>query len=123
TSSRAARLHRQGTIVQGAARYRAASADRLVTVLDPWGVKCQVVDVAVVNKPRPLSEEDAKTWVGLGFGKSKPGADNPVANTGFAVPGDVILLGSPEDNGLIKFLNDNKFLPYAPKTGAFPGAG
>jgi hypothetical protein len=120
---RFARLHRQVTIVKGTAPYHAAAAGRLVKALDPWGVKCQVVDVAAVNKPRPLSEEEAKTWVGIGFGKSKPGADNPVANTGFAVQGHVILLGNPEDNALIKFLNDNKFLPYAPKAGAFPGAG
>jgi hypothetical protein len=120
---RFARLHRQVTIVKGAAPYHAAAAQRLVKILDPWGVKCRVVDVAAVNKPRPLTEEEAKTWIGIGVGKSKPGADNPVANAGFAVPGDAILLGSPEDNGLIKFLNDNKFLPYAPKTGVFPGAG
>ena len=42
---------------------------------------------------------------------------------GFAVQGDVILLGNPEDNAIIKFLGDNKFLPYVPKAGRFPGAG
>jgi hypothetical protein len=120
---RFARLHRQVTIVKGSAPYHAAAAERLTKILDPWGVKCQVVDGATVAKPRPLTEAEAKTWVGLGFGRSKPGTENPVAETGFAVDGDVILLGGPEDNPLTKFLNDNKFLPYAPKAGAFPGVG
>ena len=120
---RFARLHRQVTIVKGTALYHAAAAERLVKILDPWGVKCQVVDAATAGKARTLTEEEAKTWVGLGFGKAKPGADNPVSQVGFAVQGDVILLGNPEDNTLIKYLNDNKFLPYAPKAGTFPGAG
>jgi len=120
---RFARLHRQVTIVKGTAPYHAAAAERLTKILDPWGVKCQVVDVATAGKARTLTEEEAKTWVGLGFGRVKPGADNPPAQVGFAVQGDVILLGNPEDNVIIKYLNENKYLPYAPKAGAFPGTG
>ena len=32
----------------------------------------------------------------------------------FAVRGPVILLGTPEDHAIIKFLRDEKFLPYVP---------
>ncbi|HEX5270571.1 MAG TPA: hypothetical protein VFW33_08805, partial [Gemmataceae bacterium] len=120
---RFARLHRNVTIVKGTAPYHAAAAERLVKILDPWCVKCQVTDVATAGKARTITEEEAKTWVGLGFGRVKPGADNPPSQVGFAVQGDVILLGSPEDNAIIKYLAENKFLPYAPKAGAFPGVG
>ncbi len=120
---RFARLHRQVTIVKGTAPYHAEAAERLKKILDPWGVKCTIVDVATASKPRTLTEDEAKTWVGLGFGRVKPGADNPPSHVGFAVSGDVILLGNPEDNALVKFLNDNKFLPYTPKSGVFPGVG
>jgi hypothetical protein len=120
---RFARLHRNVTVVKGTSPYHAAAAERLTKILDPWGVKCQVVDVATAGKARTLTEEEAKTWVGIGFGKVKPGAGNPPSQVGFTVQGPVILLGNPEDNVIIKYLNDNKFLPYAPKAGAFPGAG
>jgi hypothetical protein len=76
--------------------------------------------MATASKPRSLTEEEAKTWVGLGFGKVKPDADNPVSQVGFAVQGHVILLGNPEDNAIIKYLADNTFLPYAPKGDVFP---
>jgi hypothetical protein len=42
---------------------------------------------------------------------------------GFNVSGPVILLGSPEDNPLIKFLQAEKFLPYQAAPGVFPGPG
>jgi hypothetical protein len=120
---RFARLHRHVTIVKGTAPYHAAAAERLTKILEPWGVKCQVVDTTTAGKARTLTEDEAKTWVGLGFGRVKAGADNPPAQVGFAVQGDVILLGNPEDNVIIKYLNENKFLPYAPKAGSFPGTG
>jgi hypothetical protein len=120
---RFARLHRSVTVVKGTSAYHADAAERLKKILDPWGVKCQIVDVATAGKARTLTEDEAKTWVGIGFGKVKPGDGNPPSHVGFAVQGDVILLGNPEDNVIIKYLNDNKFLPYAPKAGSFPGAG
>jgi hypothetical protein len=120
---RFARLQRQVTIVKGTSAYHAEAAERLKKILDPWGVKCQVVDVAAAGKARTITEEEAKTWVGIGFGRVKPGDGNPVAQVGFAVQGHVILLGNPEDNAIIKYLSEQKFLPYAPKAGAFPGAG
>jgi hypothetical protein len=120
---RFARLHRNVTIVTGKAPYHAATAERLTKILAPWGVKCQTVDVATAGKARTLTEEEAKTWVGIGFGRVKPGDANPPSQVGFAVQGDVILLGNPEDNAIVKYLTESKFLPYAPKAGAFPGAG
>jgi hypothetical protein len=35
----------------------------------------------------------------------------------------VILLGNPEDNPIIKFLHEQRFLPYSPRVGIFPGPG
>src|SRR5439155_5887644 len=40
---------------------------------------------------------------------------------GFAVKGPVILLGTPEDNPIIKFLLEERFLPYRPERSTFPG--
>src|SRR5262249_32261125 len=41
---------------------------------------------------------------------------------GFAVQGPVILLGNAEDNPIIKYLLTERFLPYKPDAGVFPGA-
>jgi hypothetical protein len=120
---RFARLHRSVTVVKGTAPYHAAAAERLVKILDPWGVKCQVVDVATAGKARTLTDEEYRTWIGIHPGRLERGTGNSPAQVGFAVQGDVILLGNPEDNAIIKFLADNKFLPYAPKAGVSPGIG
>ena len=123
---RFARVNHAVTIVKGTSDYNAAAAERLQKILAPWGVKCTIVNAADVNKPRALTEDEAKTWVGMtytGSGAIKPGDGNPLTVAGFAIDGPVILLGTPEDNPLIKFLLDQKFLPYAPKAGEFPGAG
>jgi hypothetical protein len=120
---RFARLHRSVTIVKGTASYHTAAAERLVKILDPWGVKCQVTDVATAGKARTLTDDEYKTWIGLHPGRLERGSGNSPAQVGFAVQGDVILLGNPEDNAIIKYLGENQFLPYAPKAGVFPGAG
>jgi hypothetical protein len=120
---RFARLHRGVTIVKGTAPYHAAAAARLTTILEPWGVRCRTVEQGEAAKSRRLSEEEAKTWIGLAPSKAKPGAENPPAVSGFAVEGDVILLGSPDDNALVKFLAENRFLPYLPHKDTFPGPG
>jgi hypothetical protein len=120
---RFARLHRDVTIVKGTSPYHAAAAERLSKILSPWGVRCSVVDVASAGKARPLSAEEAPTWIGLVPGRAKAGAGNPPNVAGFAVRGHAILLGSAEDNAIIKYLLENKFLPYAPKAGVLPGVG
>jgi hypothetical protein len=123
---RFARVHHAVTIVTGASDYHVAAAQRLQTILRPWGVRSTIVSAADVNKPRPLTEEEAPTWVGLAYassGQIKPGADNPVQFVGFAIDGPVILLGTPEDNPLIAHLQAHRFLPYPAKPNVFPGAG
>jgi len=119
------RAHTRVTIVKGSAPYHQAAAERLVRILKPWNVTCTVVNAADVNKPRSLSKQEALTWVGLDFagkGQIKPGDKNAPALAGFAVEDPVILLGAPEDNPLIKFLKDQRFLPYEPGKD-LPGAG
>jgi hypothetical protein len=116
------REHYKVTVVKGAGDYDAA-AQRLVKILNPWNVEATVVKAADVNKPRPLSAEEALTWAGLNPSKAQPGDKNDPSVVGFVVQGPVILLGTPEDNPLIKSLLDWKFLPYVPKSGEFPGPG
>jgi hypothetical protein len=121
---RFARTYQEVTIVKGTSAYNDAAAKRLAKVLEPWAVRCKEVPLAEASKSRKLTEEEAKTWCGLVFagkGQIKPGDTNPPSLVGFAVQGPVILLGTPEDNAIIKFLLTEKFLPYAPSAATFPG--
>ena len=97
------------TIVLGAGNYTAA-AERLVKILAPWGITCTVINAADINKERevPAVEKITRT--------SMRGGNWPIV-------GAAILLGTPEDNPMIKFAVTDGLLPYAPKAGAFPGAG
>ncbi len=119
---RFARLYRDITVVKGASDFNQAAAERIQKALAPWGVRCTIVNAADVNKPQPLTAEQAATWTGIQFGQAKEGDQNLPAMSGFALPGPTVLLGTPADNPLIKFLADQKVLPYAPVDGAFPGA-
>ena len=119
------RTHAHVTIVKGKGDYDAA-AERLAKSLKPWNVECSIVTAAEVNKPRTLTEEEAQTFIGLdytGRGQIKPGDKNDPRLVGFAVQGPVILLGTPEDNPLIKYLLDAKFLPFTPSKTDMPGPG
>lgn len=83
------------------------AAERLIKILEPWGVRCKVMDLDKAAKSRSLTEEEAATWCGLAYAPSKaikPGDANPPALVGFAVQGPVVLLGTPEDNPIIGFL-------------------
>jgi hypothetical protein len=123
---RFARLHHDATVVAGASPFHAAAVQRLTKMLEPWGIRCKTMDIAEASKPRTLTDDEARTWVGLAYagkGSIKPGAGNPPVLAGFAVPGPVILLGNPVDNAIIKFLLDEKFLPYKPDAATFPGPG
>jgi hypothetical protein len=123
---RFARLFHEATIVKGKSAFNDAAAKRLAAILEPWGVKCKEMDLAEAAKSRSLTPEEAATWCGLeaaGKGQIKPGDGNQPHHVGFAVRGPVILLGNPEDNPIIKFLQTSKFLPYAPTAGVFPGNG
>jgi hypothetical protein len=117
------RKHTKVTIVKGSGDYDAAT-ERLAKILRPWNITCAVVAAAEVNKARTLTEEEAKTWVGLQFaakGQITPGSKNNPALVGFAIDTPAILLGTPEDNPLIKVLVHQKFLPYVPDKETMPG--
>jgi hypothetical protein len=123
---RFARNHRSVTIVKGTSAYHAAAVKRLTRILEPWGVVCKEMSLAEASKSRTLTAVEARTWCGLAFagsGQIKPGAGNSPALAGFAVTGPLILLGTPEDNTLIKFLLTERFLPYVPSRADFPGRG
>jgi hypothetical protein len=123
---RFARLHHDVTIVKGTSAFNDAAAKRLIASLEPWGVRCKVMDLAEASKSRKLTEEEARTWCGLAYagkGQVKAGDGNAPNLVGFAVQGPVILLGNPEDHPIIKFLLTERFLPYTPDPANFPGAG
>ncbi len=117
------RTHQDVTVVKGSGDYNNAAADRIATVLKPWGIDCKIVTAADANKARTITDEEAATWSGLGFGRV--GAENRKnpAMVGFAIRGPAILLGTPEDNPLIKFAQDQNMLAYKPAAATFPGTG
>lgn len=123
---RFARTHHDVTIVKGKSAFNDAAADRLITALAPWGVRAKVMELAEASKPRPVTEEEARTWIGLrytGRGSIKPGQANDPVQVGYAVQGPVILLGNPEDTPIIQTLLKERFLPYTPSAAHFPGPG
>src|SRR5687767_1911206 len=122
---RFARVNADVTILPGSSPFNAQAAERLRAILEPWGVRAKIGNLADAAKSRSLSETEAATWVGLayqGSGQIKPGGGNSPVVVGFAVQGPVILLGNEADNPIIAFLQKEKFLPY-PVTADFPGRG
>lgn len=120
------RTHQDVTLVLGDAPYVAAAAERLQAALARWDVRCTLVSAAEVNRPRELTAEEAATWVGLEYaptGQLQPGRENSVTQVGFDVRGPVVLLGNADNNPLLKFVHEQRFLPYAPVPGKFPGRG
>ena len=111
------RTHQDVTIVKGTSDYCGAAAERLAAGLKPWGIRATIVAAAEVNKPRPLTAEEAKTWVGLEFGRAEAGAGNRPQKVGFVLAAPAILLGNPADNPLIEFVRSTGFLPYPPSRG------
>jgi hypothetical protein len=120
------RTHQRITVVKGTAPEHAAAAERLQKILRPWNIECTVIDSATANKPRVLRPEEAETFAGIEFtgrGAVKPGDKNNPALVGFAIRGPAILLGMPEDNLLIKYLLDARYLPMTPSKTDLPGPG
>ncbi len=119
------RAFREVTIVAGASPYNEAAAVRLASVLEPWGVHCKRMPLADAAKSRPISEAEVPTWIGLEYSgeAAKVGDANRPAISGFAVQGPVILIGTTQDHPIIKFLLDQRFLPYTPVAGQLPVAG
>lgn len=116
------RTHQDVTVVAGKGEYSAAVA-RLTEILKPWGVRLKPMPVEEASKPRSISSDEAPTWVGLHPGRAVAGDKTGPAQAGFAVQGPVLLLGTPEDNAILKFAHDNGFLPYSPHPTDFPGRG
>jgi hypothetical protein len=116
------RRHAAVTLVKGSSAWCADGASRIAEGLRPWGVRCAIVDAAAVNRPRELSEEEARTWVGLEFGRAEAGTKNSPRKVGFALEGPAVLVGSPSDNPLIAEVEKLGFLPY-PAGPDFPGRG
>ncbi|HEY8667831.1 MAG TPA: hypothetical protein VIL86_14280, partial [Tepidisphaeraceae bacterium] len=115
------RTFRSATIVTGSGAYDEPAAKRLVEILKPWNVTCEIVKAADV-KPREVPEEALKTWAGDFPGRPDPAKPSPVIS-GWDLNGAVILLGTPADNQVIKFITDNHWLPYMPVADVFPGRG
>jgi len=123
---RFSRTHQQVTLVTGSSAYNSSAAERLEKILHPWNIRCITITATEANKSRALTPDEAQTWVGLdyaGHDQIKLGASNSVAQSGFAVQGPVILMGTPADNPLIKFVADQRFLPYQPDAESMPGLG
>ena len=116
-------LHTQQdvTIVKGAAEYNSAAAERIATALKPWGVQCRIITAAEAGRIRSIAADEAPTWVGLEPGRVEAGEKNSPSQVGFALRGPAILLGTPEDNALIKFALDAHMLAYKPDPANFPG--
>jgi hypothetical protein len=123
---RFARLHQEVTIVAGESEFSGTAAERLSRILKPWNTQASIIGAAQADKPRSLSAEEARTWIGLdhtGRGQISPGDSNRASQVGFAVRGPVILLGNPQDNALIGTLADTRYLPFATAADEFPGRG
>ena len=122
------RNYRTVTIVKGTSDYDTAAAERLVTALGPYNVRCTIVNAADANKARELTAEEAKTWCGMWIaGNPSPDQRKDPRSVGFDLPGPSILLGNPQDNPLINLLctkdqNGKTIVPY-PVTADFPGRG
>jgi hypothetical protein len=113
------RTHQDFTIIVGAGDYDAA-VQRVMETLKPWGAECKLMKASDVKVHIP-SEDAARTWSGIGFGRVDLTHPNP-AILGFEVRGPAILIGTPDDNAVIKFVEDHGFLPYpvSPKQAAKP---
>jgi hypothetical protein len=120
------REHQHVTLVKGRSQFNSAAAERLERILKPWNITCAVISEAEAAKPRSISEDEARTWIGLDFagrGDIHPGASNSPVQVGCAVSGPIILLGAPSDNALTRLVADQHFLPFRPEADTMPGPG
>jgi len=117
------RDHRNVTIAIGDSDYNRAAAERLVKILKPYNVTCDIV-VAKDVLGRELTAEEARTWCGTSVaGRQPAGRGNP-AVIGWDLKNPTIVLGTPEDNVMIRHLANpgRNMLPYRPSA-TFPGKG
>ena len=100
--------HKTFTIVKGTGDDVAAAADRLVKILEPYDVRCTVVDAAGV-KTRELTKDEAKTWTSYGGGAGGP------LNNGYDLAGPAILIGNAKNNPLVAVVaQPGKWHPQMP---------
>jgi len=119
------RDHRNVTIAIGDSDYNRAAAERLVKILKPYNVTCDIV-VAKDVPARDMKEDELRTWAGTHVAGSrsqlKAGRDNPAYAVGWDLPNPTIVLGTPEDNVMLKYMAQSRVLPYAVGP-TFPGRG
>ena len=115
------RQYRQISVVAGPGQD--AAAQRVVDIFRPYNVYATIVPLEEAVKPRPLTDEEALTWCGTSLAGSLNAATRAnAAQVGYNLWAPAILIGSPQNNPLIKRLADAKVLPY-PLTADFPGRG
>jgi len=119
------RDHRNVTIAIGDSEYNLAAAERLVKILKPYNVTCEIVKANEILA-RDMAEDELRTWCGTHVAGSrsglKAGRENPAYAVGWDLPNPTIVLGTPEDNALIKNMVNSKVLPYR-LSATFPGKG
>jgi hypothetical protein len=120
------RDHRVLTIAIGDSEYNQAAAERLAKILKPYNINCEIVKAKDIPA-REMSEEEARTWCGTqacGVRNVKPGRENSPGLVGWDLPSHVIVMGTPEDNVMIRHLANlqRNMLPYRPSA-TFPGKG
>jgi len=119
------RDHRVVTIAIGTSDYNQAAADRLVKILKPYNITATIVKANEVPA-RELSEEEARTWCGTGVSGAKsgvkPGRANSPNAVGWDLPHPTIVLGTPDDNVMLKHMAANRVFPYTVSP-TFPGRG
>jgi len=118
------RDQRNVTIAIGDSDYNQAAAERLAKILKPYNITATIVKAKDVPA-RELNAEEAFTWCGTSIaGKAKVGRDNNAATVGWDIPNATIVLGTPEDNVMIRHLaQGNRYmLPYR-VSATFPGKG
>ena len=122
------RTQKEITIIKGSSDYCNAAADRLVEIFKPWAIRCTVLDAATANKARELTAEARPTWAQpYGGSRLDPNAKLTPGQVGYDIYQSAILLGTPEDNPIIKAIISQPYgsslLPYQPNKASFPGAG
>jgi len=122
------RDHRNVTIAIGDSDYNRAAAERLVKILAPYNVTGEIVKANEVL-PRDMKEDELKTWCGTAAAGSrsdlKVGRGNPPHVVGWDLKNPTIVLGTPEDNVMLKHMTtagNRNVLPYRPSA-TFPGRG
>jgi len=114
------------TIAIGESDYNQAAAERLVKILKPYNITATIVKAKDVGA-REMTAEEAFTWCGTAAAGSrnvKPGKDNSPQLVGWDLKNPVIVVGTPEDNVMIRHLaQGNRYmLPYRVNA-TFPGKG